>query len=70
MSGLRGAGAASQSRPHAAWRVVVFDEVLLDPRLTDAETRAMAAGLAALGWNGAAPRSSLYEAPDITIPAM
>ncbi|WP_336490743.1 hypothetical protein [Methylobacterium nigriterrae] len=47
----------------------VFDEILLDPRLTVAETTAMGAGLAALRWNGAAPRSSLCEAPDFTIPA-
>lgn len=48
----------------------VFDEVLLDPRLTDTEAKAIAAGLLALGWNKDAPRSKLYETPEFMIPAM
>ncbi|MCJ2007057.1 DUF2971 domain-containing protein [Methylobacterium sp. J-092] len=65
-AGPKGAGGTLRYRLEAN---AVFDEILLDPRLTDAEVRAMGAGIAALGWRGAAPRSTLYEAPDFLIPA-
>lgn len=46
----------------------VFDEILLDPRLTDSEAKAAAAGLGAVGWMGPAPRSTLYQVPKFVIP--
>jgi hypothetical protein len=46
---------------------VVFDQVLLDPRLGDADAAAMTNRLAAAGWRGAARKSTLYEVPAFTI---
>jgi hypothetical protein len=46
----------------------LFDEVVLDPRLTHQELVGLEALLKAAGWGGKISQSTLYQAPQFTIP--
>lgn len=64
-AGLRYAGGTATYSLDAN---VVFNGVVLDPRLMDDEAETARAELSAAGWKGRMPRSELYDVPEFVIP--